>query len=177
MLSLTPPELIARIAERSGLSWANAERLTRVTLGALGDQLRTPEVDALAEELPPTLAKSLTRPGARGPRGLSALLGRVAGAEPGSLSFVGEHAGVVCEVLAEALRPPVLRWLLLALPDDVAALLAPRERGAASLPARVNPEHHTLAEARAASRHPLFASAPPGSDTSAAEANTARGSG
>ncbi|MGK3946180.1 DUF2267 domain-containing protein, partial [Streptomyces caeruleatus] len=82
-----------------------AGELTRVTLRGLGAQLHAAQVADLSDELPPTLAAWLGSAPHGGPRGLAPLLERVAVAEPGSVSFAAEHVAVVCQAIAEVLRP------------------------------------------------------------------------
>ncbi|MBK7859904.1 MAG: DUF2267 domain-containing protein [Archangiaceae bacterium] len=147
-------EFLSRVAERAGLSAAEAGQLTRVTLHALSEQLHARAAAELAFELPPTLASWVaSSPGPA--RGRPALLAQVAPTEPGSVAFTLEHVESVCEVLAMTLRPAALRALTEGLPDDVAVLLQRRDEGRAS-PVRVDSTHRTLAEADAPSLHPLF---------------------
>jgi uncharacterized protein (DUF2267 family) len=150
---------MSRVAERAGLSAPAAGELVKVTLQALGRQLRAAHAAALADELPPTLSGWLGT-GGNGPRGLPPLLEAVARGEAGSLSFAAEHAATVCQILAENLRPEALRALTEALPDDVAALFLPREERPFEH-VRVDPSHRTLSEADSASSHPVFRSRAP----------------
>ncbi len=160
MSLLSTPELLRRVTERGGLDPASAGNLTRITIKALASQLHAAQALELADELPPTLSEWILSADAGGPRGLPVLMEAVAVYEPGSISFTGEHAAVVCQVLAEALRPEALRALKEALPDDVASLLAPREPAEPFKPVRLDPGRRSLAEADAASVHPLFRSRP-----------------
>lgn len=161
MSLLSTPEMLRRVSERGGLDPASAGNLARITIKALASQLHATQAVELADELPPTLSEWIASADASGPRGLPALMEAVAVYEPGSLSFTAEHAAVVCQVLAEALRPEALRALKEALPDDVASLLSPREATEPFKPVRLDPSRRSVSEADAASVHPLFRSQPP----------------
>lgn len=155
-MTMSTPELLRRVAERGGLEPAAAGHLTEIVLKALAGQLHATQAAELADELPPTLGAWVLQAERGRPRGLSPLLERVALNEPGGLSFTAEHTAVVCQALAEALRPAALHALTGALPDDVARLLEPREPAPDFHPVRVDPSRRTLAEADASSSHPLF---------------------
>ncbi len=150
---------LSRVAERTGLPPPQAGALTQLTLRALSAQLHARQAADLADELPPTMSVWLTA-GRTGERGLAALLAAVAPGEPGSMGFAYEHVATVCEALAATLRPEALRALTEALPADVAALLRANDEPRFE-PVRVDASRRTLAEADAASRRPLFRSAPP----------------
>lgn len=127
MTMLSTPEVLRRISERGGLDPTATGRLTRTTLRAIAAQLQASQAAELADDLPPTLAEWVLSARFADPRGLAALMHEVAFDEPRAPSFTGEHVAVVCHVLAEALRPEALRKLRLALPEDVALLLEPRD--------------------------------------------------
>jgi uncharacterized protein (DUF2267 family) len=152
-------QFLSRVAERAGLEPGATGTLTQLTLRALGGQLHARQAVELAQELPPTLASWLVTTPSNA-RGLTALLAEIAPFEPGSLAFTLEHVESVCLVLADTLRPEALRALTEALPADVAALLVPRsEPTFERVP--VDSSRRTLAEADAASEHPIYRSPPP----------------
>lgn len=149
-------DFLNRVAERAGVPTEAAGQLTQVTLFALGTQLHATQAAELASELPAVLG-AWVGTARSGPTGLAPLLEAIARVEPGSLSFTAEHAGTVCAVLAEALRPEALRALREAVPDDVAALLQRREEPPFEH-VTVDRSKRTLAEADSVSERPLFRS-------------------
>jgi len=126
MPQLSTPSVLRRISERGGLDPAAAGRLARTTLRALAAQLTPAQAAELADALPPTLAEWVLSAQFGGARGLPALMiamQQLSHDEPGAPAFTGEHAAVVCHVLAEVLEAAVLNRLRLALPEDAALLL------------------------------------------------------
>lgn len=154
------PDFLQRIATRTGLEPAAAGTLARLTVTALGKQLAHAAAVATADELPPTLAGWLLSAPSHSERGLAYLLAHIANAEHTSVAFAAEHVAVVCETLADMLRPAALRHLTESLPDDVGALLQHSDDAKPPAPVRIDPTKRTLAEADAVSEHPLFRAQP-----------------
>lgn len=154
-------ELLSHVAMHAGLPDSEAaERTVRVVLGVLGEQLSGAAARELEEELPPGLGAALREVQHDQHFGLEELEVRVAQREGVRLSFAVEHVGVVVQALARALLPAALYRLREALPDSVAALLTPPEEADSAAPVHLHPEHHTLAEGRPGSRHPLSETRP-----------------
>ncbi len=158
-------------AARAALgSPADADRMLRATLATLGQCLVAEEADAVARELPAALAEVLR--GARYERDFDPdeLFERVARREATSLGFAREHALVVCQLVAESLRPEVIVRLGKHLGPAWAGLLAPRapSRPPPGRTARSEPRSRprdSLAEARPGSRRPLAEGRPEGAHT------------
>jgi hypothetical protein len=86
---------------------------------------------------------------------LAELHARVARREGVRLGLAVEHTGVVCQAVAEALSPAALYRLREALPEPMGALFSPRAPGERFEHVHLDPSHHTLAEGRPGSQHPL----------------------
>lgn len=153
---MTYAELLSHVAERAGLPGVKeAERTVRFVLGSLGERLGWSALQSLMEDLPPPLSECLSEVVPHQEFNLAELHARVASREQVRLGGAVERTGVVCQVVAEALSPAALYRLREALPEDMAALLTPREPEEAFEHVRLEPSHHTLAEGRPGSRHPL----------------------
>jgi uncharacterized protein (DUF2267 family) len=94
-------ELIARVAEHTGLGEREAEAVVVAVLAALRADLGAPEAEALAERLPGDLAEPLRRGRYTG----ALLVPSVAAAEAVRMAQAQEHASAVCGALAEACTP------------------------------------------------------------------------
>jgi uncharacterized protein (DUF2267 family) len=119
-----------------------------------------PAVQALAEDLPASLSTGLRSEGSHEELGLAELHARIARRENVRLGFAVEHAGVVCQAVAEALSPGALYRLRTALPEPIGALFSPHEPVERFEHVHLDPSHHTLAEGQPGSRHPLSQSRP-----------------
>jgi RND superfamily putative drug exporter len=106
MHTLAGEDIIERVADRSGLSIAEAEVLTEGTLAALGDRITPHERNVLAGHLPPRLRASLAgdaEPPARFP--VDEFLARAREASGGkdvSQDEMAEFAAAVLTTLEEA---------------------------------------------------------------------------
>ncbi|MCI0570308.1 MAG: DUF2267 domain-containing protein [Myxococcaceae bacterium] len=158
---MTHAELILRVADRTGLaSTEDAARTVRIVLEAIGPLLRWADREALAGDLPAPLTERLRSVDHTETLDLAQLYARIAGREGVHPGFAVEHTGVVCQVLAEALSPGTLHRLRDALPEAVSALFVPRELEEHVEHVDVDSRHHTLAEGRPGSRHPLSEARP-----------------
>ena len=149
-----------RVAEHTGMTSTEAHELAGLVLREIGKQLTAAQAGALADELPPKLARAL-REGEHGhTRGLHALEVAVAREEDVRFPVAAEHVLAVCQVLAWGLRPEALRAVRLALPEDLAALLVHLPPTGAPERVHLDRTRRTLAEGEAGSTRPLYRSAP-----------------
>lgn len=154
-------EFLSRVSEHTGLSTPEeAEHTVRAVLGVLGERLNRSEVEALAEGLPARLSGMLRDVPHGQDFDLAEFHARVAGREHVRPGFAVEHAGVVCQVLAEALSPATLHRLREAVPEPMGALFTPREPVEHFEYVHLDPTRGTLSEGRPGSRHPLSETRP-----------------
>lgn len=158
---MTRDELLAPVAMHTGLAdAAEVERTVDAVLEVLGQRLSWPALQALADDLPAPWAERL-RDGAHGQDFMLAdFHERVADRLEVPLGESVERAGVVCQVLAEALAPGTLHRLRETLPESLSALLTPREAEERFEYVHLDPSRRTLAEGRPGSRHPVADFAP-----------------
>lgn len=153
---MTHEELVSHVASRAGLpGMQEAERTVRAVLAVLGERLSWPVIQAVAEELPGSLASSLREVTPHQTFNLAELHARVAERTRVRLGLAVEHTGVVCEVLAEALPEGTLYRLREALPDSMSVLFTPREPEERVEHVHLDPNRRTLAEGRPGSQHPI----------------------
>lgn len=153
---MTRDELLSHVAARAGLSEVEeAGRTVGAVLEVLGERLRWPALQALAEDLPAPWAERLLV-GAHGQDfELADLHARVAARLAVPLGQAVERTGVVCEALAEALPPGTSHRLREALPESMGALLTPRDAEERFEYVHLDPSRRTLAEGRPGSGHPV----------------------
>ncbi|WNG59889.1 DUF2267 domain-containing protein [Archangium gephyra] len=158
---MTYDELLSHVAEHAGLPGrAEAERIVGAVLSVLGERLSWPVVQALAEDLPASLAASLRDVVPHQDFNLAELHARVAERMRVPLGQAVEHTGVVCQFLAQALSPGTLRRLREALPEPMSALFTSREPVEEFEFVHLAPGRGTLAEGRPGSHHPLSEARP-----------------
>ncbi|MCY1075933.1 DUF2267 domain-containing protein [Archangium lansingense] len=153
---MTHDELLSHVAEHAGLPGRQeAERTVRAVLEVLGERLSWPVVQALAEDLPDSLAAGVRGVAPHQDFNLAELHARVADRMGLPLGVAVEHTGLVCQFLTEALSPGTLHRVREALPEPMSALFTPREPVEGFEYVRLKPGHHTLAEGRPGSQHPV----------------------
>lgn len=153
---MTREELLSQVAERAGLAGLEeAAQTVRAVLAVLCERLSWPTIQALSGELPVPLPTGMRGGSPQEGFDLAELHARVARREDVRPGFAVEHTGVVCQVVAEALSPGALHRLRAALPEPIGALFTPREPAERFEHVHLDPSHHTLAEGRPGSRHPL----------------------
>ncbi|MFE8596419.1 DUF2267 domain-containing protein [Archangium violaceum] len=158
---MTYDELLSHVAEHAGLPGrAEAERIVGAVLSVLGERLSWPVVQALAEDLPASLAASLRDVVPHQDFNLAELHARVAERTRVPLGQAVEHTGVVCQFLVEALSPGTLHRLREALPEPMSALFTSREPVGEFEFVHLAPGRGTLAEGRPGSHHPLSEARP-----------------
>ncbi|OJT26115.1 hypothetical protein BO221_09840 [Archangium sp. Cb G35] len=158
---MTYDELLSHVAEHAGLPGrVEAERIVGAVLSVLGERLSWPVVQALAEDLPASLAASLRDAVPHQDFNLAELHARVAERMRVPLGQAVEHTGVVCQFLAEALSPGTLHRLREALPEPMSVLLTAREPVEGFEFVHLAPGRGTLAEGRPGSHHPLSEARP-----------------
>ncbi|KFA91980.1 DUF2267 domain-containing protein [Archangium violaceum] len=158
---MTYDELLSHVAEHAGLPGrAEAERIVGAVLPVLGERLSWPVVQALAEDLPASLAASLRDVVPHQDFNLAELHARVAERTRVPLGQAVEHTGLVCQFLAEALSPGTLHRLREALPEPMSALFTSREPVEEFEFVHLEPGRGTLAEGRPGSHHPLSEARP-----------------
>lgn len=154
---MTHEELVSHVAGRAGLPGTKeAERTIRAVLAVLGERLSWPVIQAVAEDLPASLATSLREVTPHQTFNLAELHARVAQRTQLRLGLAVEGTGVVCQVLAEVLPEGTLHRLREALPESMGALFVPREREEPlEHVVHHDPGRRTLAEGRPGSQHPI----------------------
>lgn len=154
-------ELLSHVAEHTGQSDTRAaEHTLRTVLAVLGERLREPLIQAVADDLPGSLAEGLREGEGHQEFNLAEFHARVAGRMRVPLGRAVEITGVVCQFLAEALTPGTLHRLQEALPEPLSALFTPREPDEPFEHVHLDPSHRTLAEGRPGSAHPLSEARP-----------------
>lgn len=159
-------EIVERVRDRGGFEdEAEAARAIAATLATLRQRLVDDEAEAVARALPDVFAEILRRGAYEGDFDADELIRRVQAREAVPRAFAREHAQVVCQALADAMRGDALDRLLKHLPAELAELFAPRPQ---STPPAA-PERHdatppgsgaTLATGRPGSKRPLSEARP-----------------
>lgn len=143
-------ELISRVRAEGGLrNHREARRAIGAAIGALRCAMAQEDAEAIALELPHSLAKMVAHPAPSRVRSAAALYEEAERRERVGLGFALEHSQVVLRVLAELFQPETLARLRKRVPADIAALL--RRRADAFQPAPPHVHEHP-AEAEGARR-------------------------
>lgn len=122
-------QFVDDVKRRTGFSRRDlAERAIDATLRVLGERLETRHSHAIAEQLPPPLARSLQRWPFDGEFGLDEFYERISSREGVSSKLAAHHAKVVCQVLREAVNDDGIEHLTADLPEPFAHLFAPLSR-------------------------------------------------
>ncbi len=151
---MTELELYEQVALCGGLtSEIETARVTRAVLASLAETLSWSEAEAIADELPPTVAPALhvAKHGQR--LDCRELAERVAEREGVDWGFAVEHLQSVCRVLGEILSPTVRERLERTLPPTIASLFDPRQKS--EPPTLSGRRGRDLATGRPGSSHPL----------------------
>lgn len=159
---MTETDFLERAARHSGLEPGPAtQKMVVGALRSLGEGLTPAAAGELAEELPPRLAHALVDVERGQDCTLEAVLDRVMARNGVTRGVALEQLGVVCNTIAELLRPELVEHLRGALPWRVARLfLAAAPRASAPPAVHHDPARRSLAEALAASSRPIFAARP-----------------
>lgn len=155
-------DLVAR-AQRDGLpDPETAARAVDATLAALAECLSHDEALALGAALSHRLAHRVTDADHRADGDPVAFFARVSAREGVAVGAAREHASVVLRALATGLDPGLRARLARALPEALAAMLAPRGASVTSPHATVShaPPLTTLASGRPGSHHPVSEARP-----------------
>jgi uncharacterized protein (DUF2267 family) len=156
-MQMTHEELVDEVMGHAGLgSPAEAERAIRAVFEVLAERVSRSEAEALADELPATLAEPLRHGHYERDFDLDELYARVAFREAVSPGFAMEHTLSTCQVVAQVVSARVLERLQRALPGAIASLFELRATASGPLPRqRVAAHRNTLAEGRPGSQRPL----------------------
>jgi uncharacterized protein (DUF2267 family) len=159
---MTFEDLVFHTADRTGLPREQARHILILVVRVLGEGLRHSRAEALADDLPPELARAF-REGPHGPPfDLAELFRRVASRENVRVGFGVEHVKLVCRLLGEHFSPASRYQFQESFPEEIAALFEPlTEPGDhGEVPVHLHPERGTLAEGRPGSRHPISEARP-----------------
>jgi len=146
---MTAEDFVSHVAGHAGVPIGEADTATRVVLSAIGGYLTSERREQIAEELPPALRRALLAPVDAAVPVEERLL------TPGENAAIArELVASVCHVLAEKLSNEALEWLGLALPSELARLLA-RPAHDASYDEHLAGMRDTLASGKPGSHHPV----------------------
>lgn len=158
---MTNERFLERVADRAGgSSLADAEWVTRVVFGVLGERLSRLEAEALSRELPERLGGYLRVEGHGQVFDLPEFYARIAIELGVRTGIAVEQANIVCQTLAELVRGEVIQRLHRELPHAFGALLTAREALPPPPVVHLHPERRTLAEGRPGGTRPLYAAQP-----------------
>lgn len=162
-LHVTTNDLVERALRDGFLDHGTAARAVDATLGAFGVCLARDEARALAGALSHRLAGLVEGADRRADGDVGAFFARVSEREGVPVGLAREHASIVLRALGVGLDPALRARLSRVLPEELAAMLAPR--APSTPPAHPHPSHAppltTLASGRPGSHHPMSASKPP----------------
>lgn len=120
-------EVLETVRHRAGSTEKDALRASKQTLEVLGALLTRADREALADQLPRSLANALRRRDPGEDFGLDQFYEEVLVDEEGKKGFQIEHAQAVCAALAELVDGETNKRLKAHLPEEFQELLEPRE--------------------------------------------------
>jgi uncharacterized protein (DUF2267 family) len=171
--------LIEQVMQTAGLSsLQQAERALRATVSALASCLSAQTRTAWARLLPSDLHLDLMDAPYQAAQTARQVYARVPAGEGVPQPYAMEHAQSVIRELAQLLDDDMRTSLARELPDELAVLLRPQQRGTRPLHAQAQPRQpagSTLATGRPGAVHPLSESEPhPGQSGSVADWDDSR---